>query len=82
MATCSINTLLAENPCLSALNPQALQAIKVQMLCNLLDKLQNGGEVTCDIQTLLTQGACFYDMDPVILQVLEVQLLCDISNAV
>jgi len=81
MAVCSINDLIAENPCLYALNPQMLQSIKVQMLCNLLDKIENGGAVTCDIQELLTQAKCFYNMAPNILQVLEVQLLCDISNA-
>lgn len=82
MATCNIDTLIAENPCLTTLNPQMLQAIKVQMLCNLLDKIQNAGETTCDIQELITQAACFYPLSPYTLLVLELQLLCDISNAV
>lgn len=82
MAACVVNDLIAANPCLAALSPFDLQVVKTQMLCNLLDKLQNGGEVTCDIATLLDQGKCFYDLDPFMLEVVEASLLCEISQAV
>jgi hypothetical protein len=82
MAVCDVTELLAVDPCLYDLDAFKLQVIKVQMLCNLLDKIENGGEVTCDIDTLLEQGKCFYDLSPFVLLVLEVQLLCEISDAI
>lgn len=82
MATCNPDALLAANPCLATLQPFELQVVRVQMLCNLVDKLENGGDVTCDIQTLLTQGACFYAMPPFILSVIETQLLCELSQLI
>lgn len=81
MAVCSTNELLAANPCYLALSPFLQEAVFTQMLCNLLDKIENGGEVTCDIQTLLEQGKCFAAMPPAILKALQLQLLCDISDA-
>ena len=81
MAVCIPNDLLAENPCYAALQPYEQEVVLTQLLCNLLDKIENAGEVTCDISTLLEQGKCFAAMPSFILKTLQVQLLCDISNA-
>jgi hypothetical protein len=81
MATCNVQDLLTDNEfmCYGAYE---LEVMLTQLLCNLLDKLQNGGEVTCDPATLLEQGACFQGKSVFVLKALQNQLLCDISNAV
>ncbi len=81
MATCAVDTLLEDNPCYAALPPFLLDVVVTQMLCNILDKLQNGGAVSCDVQTLLDQGVCFAAMPQSILKVLQASLLCEITNA-
>lgn len=81
MAVCSVDTLLANNPCYAALQPFEQEVLITQLLCNLLAKLQSGGEITCDVQTLLTQGKCFYAMPRYILKALQASLLCQISQS-
>lgn len=82
MAVCSIQTLIDADPCLVQLQSFDLLVLETQLLCNLLDKLANAGEVTCDIQTLLTQGKCFYQLQPHVLQAIKIQLLCEISQII
>lgn len=81
MAECVVNELIAADPCYATLSPFLQNVVQAQMLCNLLDKIENGGAVTCDVQELLTQGKCFAAMPDYILRVTILQLLCDISNA-
>ncbi len=81
MATCAYQDLLDVNPCLVALNDHLLEVVITQQLCNLLDKIENAGEVTCDIATLLEQGKCFAALPAHVLKAIQAQLICDISEA-
>ena len=81
MAVCSPDTLFAVDPCLYMLDDFKLEVVITQQMCNLLDKIVNGGEVTCSIDTLLEQGKCFYDLDLHRLKVIQAALLCDILNS-
>lgn len=78
MAVCNVQELLLADPCLTALNTGTLKAIKLQMLCNLRDKLENGGDPTCDIEDLLAEANCFYGLSEGLQDVIELQLLCEI----
>jgi hypothetical protein len=80
MAVCSYQDLLTDNAFLCYPYHVHL-AMEVQMLCNLLDKIANGGAVTCDPGTLLDQGKCFVALPDSVLQAIKLQLLCEISNA-
>lgn len=82
MAVCNVQDLLSDAPCFAAYPDRVQRVIEVQMLCNLLDKLLNGGAVTCDPQTLITQAECFDGLPDYLLQTVKLQLLCEISNAV
>jgi hypothetical protein len=81
MATCNVQDLLTDNEfmCYGAYE---LEVMLTQSLCNLLDKLQNGGEITCDPQELLDQGVCFQGKPLYVLKALQNELLCQISQAV
>lgn len=82
MATCSYQDLLTTDNCFTGYPYQALLAMEVQMLCNLLDKIVNAGATTCDPDELLEQGACFLTLPPQVLQAIKLQLMCEISAVI
>ncbi len=81
MAVCSVQELLNNAACYTGYPAHILLVAEVQLLCNLLDKIENGGAVTCDIQELLDQAVCFTDLPDYTLQAIKLSLLCEISNA-
>lgn len=82
MAVCSYQDLLDDANCFVTYPAHIQLVLEVQMLCNLLDKLENAGAITCDPDELLEQANCFAPLSDHVLRAIKLQLLCDISNAI
>lgn len=82
MAVCDAQELISSSQCYTGYLPYEQEVMMTQLMCNLLDKIENGGAITCDPQELLDQGVCFQGKPVQILKAIQLSLLCDISNAV
>lgn len=80
MATCDVQSLLT--PCYACLTDAQRETVITQLLCNIADFLENGGDMPpCDVQTLLTLGKCFSALTESQKKTAQTQLLCDISQS-
>ena len=81
MPTCSVQALLDDAACFYTLQAGDVDALELQMLCNIYDKLVNGSTPSCDVQTLADDAVCFYNLPGGMKRVVKLQLLCNILNA-
>jgi hypothetical protein len=83
MASCDPQTILAEQPCYSALMWGQRQWVKAQLLCNLKTWLEEGGDMaSCDVQSLMDDAACLATLPAGQLDVVIAQLECDVNGLI
>lgn len=82
MASCDVQALISENPCLSTLTIPWLEVVITQELCELYNFLSTGEPVTCDIQEIMDDAKCLYTLMPQQLKVVQAQLLCNILQVI
>lgn len=68
--------------CLASLSSFNLQLVITQQLCNIIDKIENEGEVTCDIQELLDQASCFAGLSLRALSEVQASQICTLNDII
>lgn len=82
MANCTLPDLFQVDPCLYAQGPRTLQVLRIQILCSLLQWLQDGSTTDCNLTELLNSGACGVEgAVPFNLDAVELTLFCSMTNA-
>ena len=72
-------TLLADAPCICCLTPQQLLAVKVKLMC---DIVEDAAGSTCDIDTVQASAACYACYSQAQLDQIELAILCSLAVAV
>ena len=79
MADCTSSSLLSDARCFTCIQPNHLEAIKVYLLCQILQFYNPA--MNCDVNALMAASTYFTCLEPRQQAAIQTNLLCEILNA-